>query len=294
MTEYDRFRAARDLLLTHRTDYGAARAAFRWPTLTTFNWAIDWFDEIARGNDAPALHIVEESGVETKISYAGLSRRSSQVASFLAGLGAKRGDGILLMLGNEVALWQTWLAAIKLGAVVIPTTPMLSGPDLADRLERGHVRWVVTNGTGLALVGALLGKAHADIGCILVGPGGRGAAGAMPDRWIDYGDADRASASFVPAEAAVVPSPDAMRGFVPKAYVNLAAGHAPDAATAQSIFAFLRDTVSPYKMIRRIEFSDLPKTTSGKIRRTELRSDEQGRPGMGPRNDLEFLEERSR
>jgi acetyl-CoA synthetase len=571
MTELDRFRAARDHLLAHRTDLQAAGAGFEWPRLSHFNWAIDWFDTIARGNDAPALHIVEASGAEQKLSYAELSRRSSQVASFLAGRGARRGDRILLMLGNEVPLWETLLAAIKLGAVVIPATTMLSGPDLADRLRRGRVRWVLTNGAGLARIGELSPDVLAGVDRILAGDGGRGADGAPPPGWIDYRDADHASPDFAPAEvcgvdeplleyftsgttaspklvrhtrqsypvghlstmywlglkpgdihwtisspgwakhawgcffapfnaqacvfihnytrfdgpaildvvvrhgvdtlcgpptvwrmliqedlkrwpvklrevisageplnpeviervraawgltirdgygqtettaqvgnppgqplkpgsmgrplpgyrivlldvdgraadegeicidlsarplalmegyaddqektgeamrdghyhtgdvgqrdadgyityvgraddvfkasgyrispfelesaliehpavaeAAVVPSPDPMRGFVPKAYVILAPGHAADADTAASIFTFLRGRVSPYKMIRRIEFSDLPKTISGKIRRVELRGQETGRTPGRARNDREFLEERGR
>jgi acetyl-CoA synthetase len=96
------------------------------------------------------------------------------------------------------------------------------------------------------------------------------------------------------AEAAVVPSPDPLRGFVPKAYVIVAPGHQPDAATATAIFRFLRERVSPYKMIRRIEFSDLPKTISGKIRRVDLRGQEKARPAQGARNTAEFLEESSR
>jgi acetyl-CoA synthetase len=96
------------------------------------------------------------------------------------------------------------------------------------------------------------------------------------------------------AEAAVVPSPDAVRGFVPKAYVILAPGHAPDAATAAAIFRFMRERVSAYKLVRRIEFSDLPKTISGKIRRVDLRGQENARPGSGVRNPAEFLEEQSR
>jgi acetyl-CoA synthetase len=96
------------------------------------------------------------------------------------------------------------------------------------------------------------------------------------------------------AEAAVVPSPDPVRGFVPKAYVILAPGHGPGPETAKSSFAFLKGRVSAYKMVRRIEFSDLPKTISGKIRRVELRAQERGRPEGTPRNALEFLEERSR
>jgi acetyl-CoA synthetase len=93
------------------------------------------------------------------------------------------------------------------------------------------------------------------------------------------------------AEAAVVPSPDPVRGFVPKAYVILAPGHAPTAETARDIFRFLRERVSAYKLVRRIEFSDLPKTISGKIRRVELRGQETTRPASGARNEREFLEE---
>ena len=93
------------------------------------------------------------------------------------------------------------------------------------------------------------------------------------------------------AEAAVVPSPDPLRGFVPKAYVITSAGHAADRDTAASIFKFIREKVSAYKLVRRIEFSDLPKTISGKIRRVDLRAQETARPAKGPRNALEFLEE---
>ena len=96
------------------------------------------------------------------------------------------------------------------------------------------------------------------------------------------------------AEAAVVPSPDPVRGLVPKAYVITAPGHAQDSQTAASIFSFLRERVSGYKLVRRIEFSDLPKTISGKIRRVELRGQEKSRPPSGSRNAMEFLEEKPR
>jgi acetyl-CoA synthetase len=77
------------------------------------------------------------------------------------------------------------------------------------------------------------------------------------------------------AEAAIVPSPDPVRLSVPKAYVVLAAGYAPDAETARSILEFARENLAPYKRIRRLEFAPLPKTISGKIRRVELRGREQ-------------------
>ena len=72
-----------------------------------------------------------------------MAARSSQVATWLRGLGVRRGDDILLMLGNVVPLWEVMLAAIKLGALVIPASTLLQADDLADRVERGNVRHVV-------------------------------------------------------------------------------------------------------------------------------------------------------
>lgn len=560
MSDLARFLAARDFLLAHRTDYATAYAGFQWPELTGFNWGRDYFDTIARDNPAPALRIVEESGTVAQLSYAELAARSNQAANFLLSLGARRGDRVMLMLGNEVPLWETMLAAIKLGVVVIPATTLLSGDDLADRLQRGNVRHVVTNAGGSAKFDELPAALLDGLNLVNVA-GARG-------RWRDYGDSRQAAETFTPpwptapddalleyftsgttarpklvqhtqasypvghlstmywlglnkgdvhwtisspgwakhawscffaplnaqacvfiynysrfngpailetlvregvntlcapptvwrmliqedlkrwpvklrelisageplnpevieqvraawgitirdgygqtettaqignppgallkpgsmgrpmpgyrivlrdadgqpadegeicidlahrpvalmrgyaddaektaqvmrdgayhtgdvgqrdadgyityvgrdddvfkasgyrispfelesvmiehpavAEAAVVPSPDALRGFVPKAYLVLAPGHAADRETAASIFRFVRERVSAYKLVRRIEFAELPKTISGKIRRVELRGLEKARPASGPRCDAEYLEE---
>jgi acetyl-CoA synthetase len=77
------------------------------------------------------------------MSFGQMAERSSRVANHLRSLGVRRGDVMLLMLGNELALWETMLAAIKLGAVVIPASVLLTPEDLADRIERGNVRHVV-------------------------------------------------------------------------------------------------------------------------------------------------------
>ncbi len=564
MSELEQFLAARDALLANRNDLEAASAAFQWPALQHFNWARDYFDGMARGNPAPGLHIVEESGSEAKLSYEQLRVRSNQVANFLVELGARRGDRILLMLGNEVPLWETMLAAIKLGAVLIPATTLLSGDDLSDRLARGKVRWVLTNPTGAAKFAGLSARTLAGVSLIC--------AGAAPSAgWIDYAKSAQAASEFsapeptlatdpmleyftsgttarpklvqhtqvsypvghlstlywlglkrgdvhwtisspgwakhawscffapfnaqacifiynyarfngpailqtlvqhrvdtlcapptvwrmliledlarwpvqlrelisageplnpevieqvraawkltirdgygqtettaqignppgallksgsmgrplpgyrivlldtdgqpadegeicidlahrptalmngyaddpdktaevmrdgyyhtgdvgqrdaqgyityvgraddvfkasgyrispfelesvliehpAVAEAAVVPSPDPVRGYVPKAYVIVAPGHAPDASTAADVFRFLRERLSAYKLVRRIEFSDLPKTISGKIRRVELRAQEAQRPASGARSAAEFLEDQFR
>ena len=93
------------------------------------------------------------------------------------------------------------------------------------------------------------------------------------------------------AEAAVVPSPDQIRLAVPKAYLSLRPGVEPSRDTALAIFRFLREHLAPYKRVRRLEFSALPKTISGKIRRVELRGAENERGPAGPRRPGEFWEE---
>jgi len=137
------FLAARDFLLTHRTDYDTAFDGFRWPSMETFNWALDYIDVIAAGNTRPALVVVEDDGTVRVSTFQGISERSSRVASFFRALGMKRGDRLLLMLGNEIALWETLLACMKLGVVVIPATTLLATEDIRDRFERGRVSHVV-------------------------------------------------------------------------------------------------------------------------------------------------------
>lgn len=142
------FRDARAFLLKHRTDYDKAIADFRWPDEKQFNWALDWFDaglaSSPESRDRTALWIVDAaSNTETKLSFAALSRRSNQTANFLRDLGLKRGDHLLLLLGNVVPLWETMLAAMKLGVIVIPATTLLTADELRDRLDRGKAKVVV-------------------------------------------------------------------------------------------------------------------------------------------------------
>jgi acetyl-CoA synthetase len=201
------FRAARDLLLRHRDDYQAARSQFAWPELTEFNWALDWFDVIAAEHpDTDALRVIAP-GSDTRLSYAALSARSNQVATWLRQLGVRRGDRLLLMLGNIAPLWEVILAAMKLGAVIIPASTLLGPEDLADRVERGTVRHVVTE-TGLA---ARFDRIAADLTRIAVSPGqsaqepgqepGRepgtdGQRAGLMAGWHDYADSAGAPAAF--------------------------------------------------------------------------------------------------
>jgi acetyl-CoA synthetase len=172
------FKAARDFLLARADDYETARSGFRWPDATGLNWAVDWFDGVlaAESPDSTALWIVEQDGSETKLTFAELAGRSSRVAGWLRANGIGRGDRILLMLGNQVELWETMLAAMKLGAVVIPATTLLTAADITDRIERGGVRHVVTRADDTAKFEGLTG----DWTRISVGP---------VEGWLSYEDA---------------------------------------------------------------------------------------------------------
>src|SRR3712207_5542663 len=140
------YRASRDQLLALRGRHETAVAEFRWPELgERFNWAVDWFDAVARGNDRPALVLVAEDGTTTRRSFDEMALRSDQLAAWLAGRGVRRGDPVLLMLGNQVELWESMLAVFKLGAVVMPTTTAVGPADLVDRIARGGARHVVCN-----------------------------------------------------------------------------------------------------------------------------------------------------
>jgi acetyl-CoA synthetase len=195
---YAQFRSARDLLLSARTDYDRALIDYDPPRAAGFNWALDWFDQVAADPTTgarAALKIVEADGASTCVTYAQMSARSSQVASWLSSMGAAKGDRLLLMLGNQLELWETLLACIKLGVVVIPATTLLTSADLEDRVSRGGVGHVVA--------------ASADAGKFddVAGDFTRIAVGAPVGGWTSFGDSRSgdtysAAAPFVPPQAA--------------------------------------------------------------------------------------------
>ena len=187
------FYAARAFLTAHREDYDTAYRDFRWPRIDEFNWALDHFDAIAadpQRGAARALWIVESDGSEGTWTFAELSARSNRVANWLRERGVARGDRIILMLGNQVELWETLLAAMKLGAVVIPATTLLVAADLRDRLDRGGARHVIV---GAADAGKF-DDVEGDYTRIAVRCGPDGA----PAGWHDYADADDAGDAFTP------------------------------------------------------------------------------------------------
>jgi acetyl-CoA synthetase len=169
------FRDARDFLLAHREDYQRAYADFRWPELSTFNWATDWFDTLA--DDSPSqvgLQVVEDDGTDASLTFAELRDQSQLFAGYLRSAGVQNGDRVLLLLGNCVPLWVAMLACIRMGAVMIPATTLLTRADIADRIERGRVRAVIAENA------AVVGDAADGLVRLSVEPS---------DGWLSYADA---------------------------------------------------------------------------------------------------------
>ena len=142
---------------------------------------------LRRGQPTRALWLIEEDGSEQTRTFAEMKSRSDRGANFLRILGVRRGDRVLMMLPNAVPLWEVMLSAIKLGAVVIPATTMLTEDDLSDRFERGRVRHVVTDVAGHERIDAV---APPSIGRMLTDGERRG--------WRSWTRVNAGPATFVP------------------------------------------------------------------------------------------------
>lgn len=184
-------REMRDFLFANATDYEAARVGFSWPTPTEFNFALEWFDVIAGETpDRPAVQIVSADLSLESWTYGDLSARSDQVAAWLTGLGIRRGDHVIVMLGNTIELWEVMLAITKIGAVSIPTSTLLSASDLAYRVEHGRARAIVTLGS----LAERIADIDADVLRIGVGDG-------IPAEWARFDESSDAPTTFQPDAA---------------------------------------------------------------------------------------------
>jgi acetyl-CoA synthetase len=190
MTASERFLAARDFLLQHRMDYERAYSEFVWPELDDFNWALDYFDTMARGNDAPALWIVGNGAHSMKLTFAQMSERSSRIAKFLRGAGVKRGDRIFLMLPNRVELWDAMLAAIKLGAVLLPAATQLTASDVRERVQAAKPGFAIADAAEHAKFEGL------DASLVKIAVGAKSAG--RPEGWLDFDDGYATPPEFVP------------------------------------------------------------------------------------------------
>lgn len=192
-----KFQHARNFLIQHQEDYDTAKAEFDWPRFDTFNWALEWFDHLGtapESRDRNALIIREIDGSRTVRTFADMSRRSSQLANWLEGIGVQRGDRVMLMLNNQVELWEAMLACIKGGFVLNPATAMLGEDDLQDRTTRAEISWVIANSVDAAKFDAVSG----DFTVIQIDETGAPAQTAHPTEF--YANSFGADHSYVPGQ----------------------------------------------------------------------------------------------
>jgi acetyl-CoA synthetase len=176
-------RAARDFLVQYRDEYEIAYRGFSWPQLPLYNFVTDWFDGLAEENpDGTALWVIDGEQEERR-TFAELSERSVAVAHFLLNLGLRRGDRLLLVLGNCLPLWEIMLGAIRLGAVIIPATPQLAPSDLQDRVARGDARLLIAHAGDAAKFENL----ELPLGKVAVA---NTAEDPLPEGWLGYDQLD--------------------------------------------------------------------------------------------------------
>lgn len=176
LTNTQKFSAAREYLLKNRLDYDKVIKEFKWPVFDDFNWARDWFDVYAKGTNKTALWIKRDGEEDSILTYAELSERSNKLASYLQQIGVQKGDRIIVLLPNIVATWEMTLAAIKIGAVLVPTSVLATKAEITDRVKRCHAKFLVTEDASIDKI-----SDEYSITKILVGTTLRG--------WLNYEDA---------------------------------------------------------------------------------------------------------
>ncbi len=161
--DVQRFLEARDLLL-HVESWEEAVERFRWPEIREFNWALDYFDALAEGNEKAALIVADPSGEREEVSFDAMRRRSNRVANLLRAHGLKRGDRVMILMDLSVELHEIILGIMKAGGAIIPAATLLSSQDLADRIERGRIRFLFVHSSFTSRVdraGAVLDSVRA-------------------------------------------------------------------------------------------------------------------------------------
>jgi acetyl-CoA synthetase len=142
--DLEKFLAARDFLLNVGS-YQEAKENFEWPHLTKFNWALDYFDHMAKGNDNLAVICADENGKERKVTFEEMRQRSNQVANFLRDLGLMKGDRVIIMMETAIELFEILLGIMKAGGAIIPAATSLPPKDVSDRIERGNVKFAIVH-----------------------------------------------------------------------------------------------------------------------------------------------------
>lgn len=134
----------RDFILNVKS-YEEAVKGFKWPRITKFNWATDYFDIIAENNNKTALIFADTDGNEESVTFEEMRIRSNKVANFLSDLGIQKGDRVMLMMDASVEIYELFLGIMKAGGSIIPASTLLSPADISDRIISGNVKYIVAH-----------------------------------------------------------------------------------------------------------------------------------------------------
>lgn len=134
----------------HMTDYEAERRDFHLDVPAHFNFAIDVIGKWAEDPNKLAMLWLGQNGEERSITYAQFAERSSRAANAFLALGIQKGDCVLVMLPRIPEWWETVLGLMKIGAVPIPCTTLLTAKDIQFRAEVADVRGFITDAEGAA------------------------------------------------------------------------------------------------------------------------------------------------
>lgn len=191
-----RFYEARDFLLGVAS-YEEAVRGFSWPKIERFNWALDYFDDMARGNDEPALIYVDSAGIEQTTSFDEMRRRSNQVANFLRAKGLEKGDRVMMMMDLAPEIAEIMLGIMKAGGAIIPAATLLSTQDIGDRITRGEVRFLFCHGEFVARA-SKAGEALEGLRAKICVPNLDGDCNGT-EGWTPYAEVDRFGRDFEPS-----------------------------------------------------------------------------------------------
>ncbi|TJW12068.1 AMP-binding protein [Parvibacter caecicola] len=202
----------------------------------SFNFAYDVVDDIAVNDpDRRAMVWCNPEGEQHTFTFADMKRWSDKTANYLAEIGVKKGDFVLVILRRHYQFWFVATALAKLGAVMVPATFMLKEHDLVYRLQGADISTVIATDAGdiaqvidnvvdecpsvkrLVLVnaagggltprdeaGQLLPPEGQMAGPQLSGPDGVCALSAPREGWLDFnGGVRAASEQFAPVATSV-------------------------------------------------------------------------------------------
>jgi acyl-coenzyme A synthetase/AMP-(fatty) acid ligase len=153
------------------TDYEGERASFRLDVPPRFNWVLDVFERRALADpDGLALLSLDATGaVAARHTWSQLARETRRMGNALTGLGVGKGDPVFLMLPRVPEWYVAALGAIRIGAVPMPGTMLLTGKDIEYRMNRAGAVAAITDSEGAAKVDSVAGNLEALAHKIVVG-----------------------------------------------------------------------------------------------------------------------------